>query len=385
MRLADVQLSVAPLSALPANPKNEGLDRGPLPPSAWTARQVGFVFTQPSKCYRCGDEPAPVQVQGGAGCAAGTRPNETLFHLDGGPGLTVANATTASGRCSLCGETPGCTTWSFTRHWTKSDPHDRPCHLSTGPPICTQPGVANSTGGSSSTARSRCRPGWKADPLLDMPANGMPVVAANSAAAAWLDLCIPETAVPGRCGCGRGPADAGEGGWAAGQGCFVLSAADPSGAAPQDRVIMATIPIVVEVWNLTMPRLNASKSFSTTFAFSTNGLGRPAAGAGISRGGGSFCIPAAWHDGGVQANWFAQLAARRVPADDLCLKAPMPASEHVQSIPQHPPVNNVNGGQLHEIVSVRAATLRRAAQRRTRSHRPSRRSGAQGHKVTERI
>ena len=145
-----------------------------------------------------------------------------------------------------------------------------------------------------------CLSGWYPDPLLDIPKTGIPRIPLGFTQPIFLEACVP---------CGQ-PA-----GKYSGQ--IKVSAATGS---------LFTVPVVLEVWDIDLPRLNESGSFNTAFTFS--GLDSiDKNGPGLRRYYPSKSDKEIWEA------WMPFLAKHRIPGDDVYLDSPRPVDEYVQLAP----------------------------------------------------
>lgn len=133
--------------------------------------------------------------------------------------------------------------------------------------------------------------GWRADPLMPIPSQGVAL-----AAGANLALWVTARAAAGAAA-----------GWRNGS-VAVTNAVDGS--------TLATVPVSVEVWPVALPPLNATDSFATLFSFQYSGDT-------ISRfyGGGALTTP-------MKHAWLDYLAALRFPGDALYLSEPRSVDDY---------------------------------------------------------
>jgi hypothetical protein len=139
----------------------------------------------------------------------------------------------------------------------------------------------------------RCLPGWYPDPLLDVPAGGIPLVPTNFTQPIYVELCIP----------------------------YDAPAANYTGSVrlTSQQASEIDVPIKVEVWDISIPRTNESAAFNTAFRFGAHGM------------------MSAWYPKGTPpsaqwSDWFPFLAKHRIPADDIYTHTPPTTSEFVARV-----------------------------------------------------
>ena len=234
--------STAPLSApTPAR----ALNPAHLPPAIWTWKQQGYVHTNGSRHYTCLEDiltwnrsSAPPMNRSGCantpqfncmtGCPAD--PNGTC----GGP---ATNPTKPSkGSCNMC-----------------------PCnvHHTTCPPIDWS---------------HLCLPGWYPDPLLDVPATGVPRVPAGFTQPMVVEACIPYGTAAGNytgvVSVTHQPPHHSPSSTSDEQSEDTAGAGAGTGAGA--RQLVARVPVRLEVWDIDLPRLNDTGAFSTVFRFDSD-------------------------------------------------------------------------------------------------------------------
>lgn len=132
-----------------------------------------------------------------------------------------------------------------------------------------------------------CLVGWYPDPLLDVPASGIPLIPRGFTQPIALELCIPYGQVAGKY-----------------SGTFDL--VDATGT-------LFSVPVAVEVWDIDIPRLNDTHSFNTAFNFNSD--------------------LSAWYPPGTSEeqmwqDWLPFLAHYRTPGDSIYLSKPRPLAEY---------------------------------------------------------
>eukprot|EP01046_Picozoa_sp_COSAG06_P005144 COSAG06_NODE_226_length_19747_cov_9.234121_13_plen_703_part_00 len=133
-----------------------------------------------------------------------------------------------------------------------------------------------------------CLSGWYPDPLLDVPASGIPYVPKGFTQPIVLELCVP-----------YGQAAANYSG-----SLEVLSATAGS---------LFSVRISVEVWDIDIPRINDTDSFNTVFNFGDSNMYK-------------------WYPPGTTAetmwnDWHPFLAHFRIPGDDIYGRTPRELQE----------------------------------------------------------
>ena len=132
-----------------------------------------------------------------------------------------------------------------------------------------------------------CKSGWYPDPLLAVPASGIPSIPKGFTQPIYLELCIPRGQQPGNY-----------------TGTIEVAAGGSS---------LFSVPAKVEVWDLTLPHLNDSSAFNTAFNFNSN----------MSRWYPEGTSPETWW-----GDWLPFLAHHRVPGDSIYLGGPRPVAEY---------------------------------------------------------
>eukprot|EP00035_Acanthoeca_spectabilis_P017163 m.358835 g.358835 ORF g.358835 m.358835 type:complete len:670 (-) comp16619_c0_seq85:933-2942(-) len=256
--LRDLQLKFAPLSSASGG--------AVLPASQWTYKQQGYVNVSTSTRYGClRDILAPPPPPGPP------------------PPPPALN----------CSDTPWGACWtgcpSVNKNW--SDPNS--CNGGKTPPppqgaSCNRCECNEKNTSCGAGPQLDCSPGWYPDPLLDVPASGIPLVPTGWTQPVYFELCIPY-------------------GQSAGNytGQFTMTADGRGG--------IATVEVHVEVWDIDLPLVNDSKAFNTAFNFNSN--------------------MSLWYPVGTEpetwwADWLPFLAHYRIPGDSIYLGEPRPTKEY---------------------------------------------------------
>ena len=124
-----------------------------------------------------------------------------------------------------------------------------------------------------------CTAGWYPDPLLDVPATGIPRIPAGATQPIFVELCVPRSQPAGNF-----------------SGRFEVHA----GGAP-----LFTVPVSVEVWDIILPSLNDTSAFNTAFTFGSTLQWR------LYNWYPNLTYPEIWEQ------WYPFLAKHRIPGDDL--------------------------------------------------------------------
>jgi hypothetical protein len=129
-----------------------------------------------------------------------------------------------------------------------------------------------------------CLSGWYPDPLLDVPPSGIPSIPKGFTQPIYLEVCIPY-------------------GQAAGNYSGNLEVSEAASGS------LFSVPVVLEVWAIDLPRTNDTKAFNTAFNFNSDM---------------SKWYPAGTSQETMWADWMPFLAHHRVPGDSMCAPSPSP-------------------------------------------------------------
>lgn len=228
----------------------------------YTWKQQGYVFANSTTHYLCQDDilaPGPPPKQNYS--CADTPYKQCMTGCPASPGNTCGGGHAPPGSCNHC-ECNVQNTTCPTPNWRTGHP---------------------------------CLPGWYPDPLLDVPATGIPLVPSGFTQPVMIELCIPYGTIAGNY-----------------SGSVTLTSSTAAGddAPPPSAV---TIPVSLEVWPIDLPRLNDTDAFNTAFRFGSD--------------------MSAWYPPNTPPqqmwdDWLPFLAHHRVPGDDIYLPAPRSTAEY---------------------------------------------------------
>ena len=165
--------------------------------------------------------------------------------------------------------------------------------------LCNSNVLANN----SAEPSAQCEPGWYPDVLLDVPADGIPLVEKGITQPIMLEVCLARTATSGNFS------------------GSVLVRGQVAGVEGGTTNFSFSVPVLLEVWPLTVPALNDSKAFSTTFNFGSTG-----ALWGLQHWYPQRSTAAVW------AQWFPFLARHRIPGDALYTQPDPRPIEELQAL-----------------------------------------------------
>jgi hypothetical protein len=279
----DVQVTFAELSTA---------DGAKFAPSSWSYKQQGYVNASTSTHYTCihdiltGDTPPPKNVSCSdtpwLQCQTGCSPTNSTQCSDTNGPKPSPGAT-----CNKC----------------KCNYDHTPCpwHPGDGHP---------------------CLSGWYPDPLLDVPATGIPFIPKGFTQPIFVEVCVPYGTTPGNYsgtfavtsasdtsdlsgGGANGGSGGGDGGGNIGGG---------GGGA-----FSFAVPVSLEVWPIDLPRLNDSHAFNTAFTFAST---EPSSTGNLR----------SWYphltEQQIWDAWMPFLSKHRVPGDMLYLNEPRPVAEY---------------------------------------------------------
>jgi hypothetical protein len=243
-----------------------------LPPTIWTWKQQGYVHTNGTRHYTCLEDillwnrssaPAVNRSE-----CANTPQGNCMSGCPADPKGRCLGGNAPAGSCNMC---------------------DCNVHHTTCPPVDWS---------------HLCLPGWYPDPLLDIPATGVPLIPAGFTQPMVVEACIPY-------------------GTTAGNYSGVISVTHQAPVADTARTgtgtdagtpqLVARIPVRLEVWTIDLPRLNDSGAFNTAFRFDSDM---------------HKWYPAGTTPAETWADWMPFLAHHRIPADDIYLLSPRPTAEY---------------------------------------------------------
>ena len=152
---------------------------------------------------------------------------------------------------------------------------------------CNDKGTSCGDGGG--TDGHPCQSGWYPDPLLDVPAGGIPRIPKSFSQPIHLEVCVPYGQPAGNY-----------------SGRLVVSMDSPASSG-------FTVPVALEVWDIDLPLLNDTAAFNTAFSFSEH----------LER-----WYPPNTSGATIWEEWLPFLAHHRVPGDAIYLGGPRPVDEY---------------------------------------------------------
>jgi hypothetical protein len=237
-----------------------------LPKSQWSYKQQGYVNASSSVHYTC---------------------IEDILTNKGGPPPPPTPPTPPN-----CADTPWFACWTGCPAAKKnySDPNacnggktPVPPPKPTGVPAsCNQCdcNVHGTTCGGAGKDGHPCLSGWYPDPLLDVPASGIPLIKKGFTQPIYVEVCIPY-------------------GQSAGNYSGHLEVTAASGS-------LAKVPVTLEVWDIDLPHTNDTNAFNTAFNFNSDM---------------STWYPPGTSQEKMWADWFPFLSHHRIPGDSMCALA----------------------------------------------------------------
>ena len=261
-----INLATAPTPASSTATTAHTPGRVHLPATIWTWKQQGYVHTNGSRHYTClenillwnrSSAPAVNRSE-----CANTPQFQCMSECPADPKGRCLGGNAPDGSCNMC---------------------DCNVQHTTCPPIDWS---------------HLCLPGWYPDPLLDVPATGVPLVPAGFTQPMVVEACIPYGTVAGNY-----------------TGVISITHQVPAAGGAGAGKLVAQIPMRLEVWDIDLPRLNDSGAFNTAFRFDSDMR---------------KWYPAGTAPAATWADWMPFLAHHRVPADDIYLLGPRPTAEYTE-------------------------------------------------------
>ena len=130
--------------------------------------------------------------------------------------------------------------------------------------------------------------GWKPDPLLPIPAGGVPLVPSHHTQPIFLEVCVP-----------RGEVAAVAGNYS---GKVTVTIQQGGAASEQSPEVTVAVPVSLEVWPIVIPEVNSSESWPMVFSFTPD----------------MEAQYKSWQPGSeIMRTWYQFQTAHRMPADYL--------------------------------------------------------------------
>eukprot|EP01048_Picozoa_sp_COSAG05_P018009 COSAG05_NODE_2561_length_2900_cov_227.953231_1_plen_407_part_00 len=153
--------------------------------------------------------------------------------------------------------------------------------------LCNTNVLATGNNSTAEVPAAQCKAGWYPDVLLDVP-DGIPLVEKGFTQPIMLEVCLSRTETSGNFN------------------GSVLVRGQVAGFEGGTTNFSFSVPVLLEVWPLTIPALNDSEAFSTTFNFGSTG-----ALWGLQHWYPQLRVSEVW------AQWYAFLARHGIPGDAL--------------------------------------------------------------------